>query len=106
MTVPRVDRQTSRLERLEAQIAERSVQVRFLMHQWDPEGNTLTPEQALIFAFDELLGREREMAHRAERAYQYAYDVRQTRIRLVITAGLASATLASAIVAVGFLVLG
>jgi hypothetical protein len=104
--VPRGDRQTGRLERLEEQISERSVQIRFLTKHADAAGDTITPEQTLVLAFDELLDRERDMAHKAELAYRYAYDVKQARIKLAIIVGLAGAALAAAIVTLGFLALG
>jgi hypothetical protein len=103
--VPRTDRQVGRLERLEAQISARSIQIAFLTDECDPDGNTVTAEEALVLAFDELLDRERDLVHKTELAYRYAYDVRQARIKLAIIVGLASAALTAAIVTLGFVAL-
>ena len=43
--------------------------------------------------------------HKTELAYQYAYDVRQARIKLAIIVGLASAAFTAAIVTLGFVAL-
>jgi hypothetical protein len=100
--LPRSDRQIGRLERLEAQISARSIQIAFLTQECDPDGNTVTGEEALVLAFDALLDREQDLVHKAEIAYRYAYDVRQARIKLAIIVGLASAALTAAIVTLGF----
>jgi hypothetical protein len=103
--VPRADRQIGRLERLEAQISSRSIQIAFLTHEYDSDGNAVTAEEALVLAFDELLDREQDLVHKTELAYQYAYDVRQARIKLAIIVGLASAAFTAAIVTLGFVAL-
>ncbi len=99
------DRQIGRLERLEAQISARSIQIAFLTHERDPDSNALIAEEALVLAFDELLDREQDFVHKTELAYRYAYDVRQARIKLAIIVGLASAAVTAAIVTLGFVAL-
>jgi hypothetical protein len=98
------DRQIGRLERLEAQIEARSIQIAFLTDGRDPDG-ALAAEEALVLAFDELVERERDLAQERELAHRHADGVREAQIKLAIVVGVASAAVTATVVTLGFLAL-